>query len=214
MQYTMTKTLVAAALALTAGTASALEQGDWLVRVGAAHVNPDASSDPLTTVAANATLDVDSNTQLGLTIGYMYTDNIGLSLLAATPFKHDIKGDGAIAGLGKVGETKQLPPTFTVQYHFAPKASVRPFIGAGVNYTTFFSEKTVGLGATDLKLDDSWGLAAEAGVDIDLNDKWFVSGQVWYMDIDTDAKLSGAINDTSTVEIDPWVVMLSIGTTF
>lgn len=210
----MTKTLVAAALALTAGTASALEQGDWLVRVGAAHVNPDASSDPLTTVAANATLDVDSNTQLGITLGYMYTDNIGFGLLAATPFRHDIKGDGDIAALGKIAETKQLPPTFTVQYHFAPKSNVRPFVGAGVNYTTFFSEKTVGLGATDLKLDDSWGLAAEAGVDIDINDKWFVSGQVWYLDIDTDATLSGAINDSSTVEIDPWVVMLSIGTTF
>lgn len=214
MQNTMMKSLVAAAIALSASSALAVEQGDWIVRVGAAHVSPDASSDPLTTVAANATLDVESDTQLGINFTYMYTDNIGIELLAATPFKHDIKGAGDIAGLGKIAETKHLPPTLTFQYHFAPKSNVRPFVGAGINYTTFFSEKTVGLGATDLKLDDSWGLAAEAGVDIDINDKWFVSGQVYYMDIDTKAKLTGDITDTADVQIDPWVVMLSIGTTF
>lgn len=214
MNHLVTRTLVASAIALTTGSAIALEQGDWIVRVGAAHVNPDASSSPLTNVAPDARVDVDHDTQLGITLGYMYTDNIGVGLLAATPFKHDIKGAGDIAGLGKIGETKHLPPTLTLQYHFTPKSSVRPYIGAGINYTNFFSEKTVGLGDTKLKLDDSWGLAAEAGVDIDINDRWFVSGQAWYLDIDTDAKLTGDITDSSKVSIDPWVVMIGIGTTF
>ena len=152
---------------------------------------------------------MDSDTQLGLTLGYMYTDNIGIGVLAATPFKHDIK----LVGVGKAAETKHLPPTVTLQYHFAPRSNVRPYIGAGLNYTNFFSEKTVGLGGAKLKLDDSWGLAAEAGVDIDLNDRWFVSGQVWYLDIDTEADISGVASDVN-VEIDPWVVMIGIGTTF
>ena len=214
MQYTTFRTLAATALVLVAGNAQALEQGDWIVRVGAAHVNPDASSNPLTNVAADARVDVGNDTQLGITLGYMYTDNIGIGLLAATPFKHDIKGAGDIAGLGKIGETKHLPPTLTVQYHFTPGSSVRPYVGAGINYTNFFSEKTIGLGDTKLKLDDSWGLAAEAGVDIDINDRWFLSGQLWYLDIDTKAKLTGAINDSTKVSIDPWVVMIGIGTTF
>ncbi|HEY9149900.1 MAG TPA: OmpW family outer membrane protein [Gammaproteobacteria bacterium] len=214
MKHAVTRSLVAAAIALGSGSSLALEQGDWIVRLGAAHVNPDASSDPLTNVAADARVDVDSNTQLGITLGYMYTDNIGFGLLAATPFKHDIKGAGDIAGLGKIGETKHLPPTLTLQYHFAPKSNVRPYVGAGINYTNFFSEKTVGLGNTKLELDDSWGLAAEAGVDIDINDRWFVSGQLWYLDIDTDAKLTGDITDSAKVSIDPWVVMIGIGTTF
>lgn len=71
----------------------------------------------------------------------MIKENIAIELLAATPFSHDIKGTGALAGVGKVGETKQLPPTLSVQYHFSPKASVRPYVGAGINYTIFFSEK-------------------------------------------------------------------------
>ena len=206
MQYKIVNTLVAGALALGATQVLALEQGDWIVRVGAAHVNPDASSDPI----AGTTLDVDSNTQLGLTLGYMFTDNIGLGLLAATPFKHDIK----LVGVGKAAETKHLPPTLTLQYHFAPRSNVRPYLGAGLNYTNFFSEKTVGLGDTKLKLDDSWGLAAEAGVDIDINDRWFVSGQLWYLDIDTKAKLTGDVAASPKVSIDPWVVMIGIGTTF
>ncbi len=214
MHHPNTQTLLAATLLIASAGANAVQQGDWIVRVGAAHVNPDASSDPLTTVAANATLDVDSNTQLGLSVSYMYTDNLAIGLLGATPFKHDIKGDGDIAGLGKIGETKHLPPTLTLQYYFTPSSNIRPFVGAGINYTTFFSEKTTGLGATDLKLDDSWGLAAEAGVDIDLNNDWIASGQVWYVDIDSDATLSGAINDKAEVQIDPWVFMISVGKTF
>jgi outer membrane protein len=214
MKYAATRSLLAGAIALGSGSALALEQGDWVVRLGAAHVNPDASSNPLANVAADARVDVDSNTQLGITLGYMYTDNIGIGLLAATPFKHDIKGAGDIAALGTIGETKHLPPTLTLQYHFAPQGKVRPFVGAGLNYTNFFSEKTIGLGDTKLELDDSWGLAAEAGVDIDINDRWFVSGQLWYLDIDTKAKLTGDINDSARVSVDPWVVMIGIGTTF
>ena len=206
MKHIVTMSLVAGAIALTATGAFALEAGDRTVRLGAAHVSPDAGSDPI----AGSTLDVGKDTQLGITLGYMLTDNIGLGLLAATPFKHDIK----LVGVGTVAETKHLPPTLTLQYHFAPKSSMRPFIGAGINYTKFFSEKTRGLGNTKLELDDSWGLAAEAGVDIDINDRWFVSGQLWYLAIDTKAKLTGDVAASPKVSIDPWVVMIGIGTTF
>ncbi|MCW9060035.1 MAG: outer membrane beta-barrel protein [Gammaproteobacteria bacterium] len=206
MKHAVTRSLVAAAIALGSGSSLALEQGDWIVRLGAAHVNPDASSDTV----AGSTLDVGNDTQLGITLGYMYTDNIGIGLLAATPFKHDIE----LVGTGTVAETKHLPPTLTLQYHFAPKSNVRPYVGAGINYTNFFSEKGKGaLAGSSIKLDDSWGLAAEAGVDIDINDRWFVSGQVWYLDIDTKADISGVANNVN-VDIDPWVVMIGIGTTF
>ena len=83
-------------------------------------------------------------------------------------------------------------------------------------YTNFFSEDTKGaLAGHSISLDDSWGLGLEAGVDIDINNDWFVSGQVWYLDIDTEASLSGpTFNTNFDVEIDPWIVMLGIGTKF
>lgn len=128
-------------LALTSTPALAVKEGDWLVRFGAVNVSPNDNSSSLTLAGPNSTVGVDDDTQVFANLSYMIKENVALELLAATPFTHDIKGTGALAGAGKVGETKQLPPTFSVQYHFSPKASVRPYVGAGINYTIFFSEK-------------------------------------------------------------------------
>lgn len=210
------------ALALTAGlgivstSAVAVSQGDILLRVGAAHVAPSGSSDEITGIAAGAEVEADSSTSLGLTLTYMATDQLGVGVLAAWPFSHDIEATGSIAALGKVAETDQLPPTVTLQWYFNPTSNIRPYVGAGINYTNFFSEDTKGaLSTHSLKLDDSWGLALEAGVDVDINNDWFVSGQVWYLDIDTEASLTGPTYNTNfDVEIDPWVFMVGIGTHF
>lgn len=194
--------LMAVSLAL-AGQAYSYEQGDLILRVGAATVDPDGDG------GLNGDLSVDEDTQLGITGTYMLTDNWGLGLLAATPFSHDIKLDGA----GKVGETKHLPPTLTAQYYFNNESNFTPFVGAGINWTTFFEEDTSGaLAGTELELDDSLGWALEAGVDWALDDKWVVSAQVWYIDIETDADLNGSF--LTEVEIDPWVYMIGIGYKF
>ncbi|MBI5040598.1 MAG: outer membrane beta-barrel protein [Gammaproteobacteria bacterium] len=203
-----------ASLGLASGSALAVQQGDILVRAGVANVSPTGESDELTSIAAGAKVEADDATSLGINFTYMATDNIGVELLAAWPFSHDINGMGSISGLGKVAETDQLPPTVTVQWHFMPSNNIRPFVGAGVNYTTFFNTQTTGaLTGVGLDLDSSWGLAAEAGVDIDINSDWFVSGQVWYMDIDTDATIGNGIG-TYSVSIDPWAYMIGIGTKF
>lgn len=200
---------VAAGLALMSSSVLAVEAGNILVRAGAAHVSPttDASDNGLG-------VEVDGNTQLGLNFTYMVTDNIGVELLAATPFKHDITQGGTT-----VGSTRHLPPTLTLQYHLNPKGAIRPYVGAGVNYTAFFDEDAKGpLAGADLSLDNSFGLAAEAGVDVDLGSGFFLNGAVWYADIDTDAtvRIPGDPDTVlkSEVEIDPWVFMVGVGTSF
>lgn len=205
---------LAASLGITSGSALAVQQGDILVRAGIAQVAPTGESDELTGIAPGARVEADDGTSLGINFTYMATDNIGVELLAAWPFGHDIEATGSISGLGTVAETDQLPPTVTVQWHFMPSSNIRPFVGAGVNYTTFFNTETQGaLTNVGLNLDSSWGLAAEGGVDIDINSDWFVSGQVWYMDIDTDATIGNGIG-TYNVSIDPWAYMVGIGTKF
>lgn len=215
----MNKKFLASAIgfALVASAASgpvlALDKGDWIVRFGVTNVNPtnDASA---TQLVPNGSVTVDSGTSLSINLGYMMTDNVALDILGAWPFKHDIKGAGtALAGAGKIGETKHLPPTVGLQYHFSPKASIRPYVGAGVNYTYFFSEDTTGvLAGTDLKLDSSWGLAAQAGVDFDINKTWFANLDVRYMDIDTTAH--NPVAGDFDVKIDPWIITVGIGTRF
>ncbi|ENM5833761.1 outer membrane protein OmpW [Vibrio metoecus] len=192
------------------------QEGDVIVRVGVASVVPNDSSDKI--LDSQSELAVNSNTQLGLTLGYMFTDNISFEVLAATPFSHKISTD--LLGLGDIAETKHLPPTFMVQYYFGESGSTfRPYVGAGLNYTTFFDEgfNSTGNNATltDLKLDDSWGLAANAGFDYKLNKSWFLNASVWYANIETTAtyKFGGAAQSTD-VKINPWVFMIAGGYTF
>ncbi|WP_299787847.1 outer membrane protein OmpW [uncultured Shewanella sp.] len=214
MNKTIVSGVIAAAL-LSAGFASSVsahQAGDIIVRAGVAVVAPNESS-PV--VADIAEFGVDDNTQLGLNFGYMLTDNIGIELLAATPFSHDI----SLGELGKIAETKHLPPTLVAQYYFGSADSkVRPYIGAGVNFTNFFdNEFTNDLdGAlTDLSLGNSWGLAAQVGLDYQINKNWLVNASVWYAQITTDVefKLAGDAVKVET-DIDPWVYMVSVGYTF
>ncbi|EIO3706030.1 outer membrane protein OmpW [Vibrio parahaemolyticus] len=214
----MKKTICSLAVvaALVSPSVFAHKQGDFVLRVGAASVVPNDSSDKI--LGSQEELKVDSNTQLGLTFGYMFTDNISLELLAATPFSHDISTD--LLGLGDIADTKHLPPTLMVQYYFGePQSKFRPYVGAGLNYTIFFDEgfnnKAKNVGLTDLKLDDSFGLAANAGVDYMINDQWFLNASAWYANIETEAtyKFGGAKQKTD-VKINPWVFMISGGYKF
>lgn len=223
-------TVLGITLFLASSFASAHEQGDWILRAGVITVAPNEDSDKID-VAGIVTLpgvDIDDDTQLGITGVYMLRDNWGLELLAATPFTHDI----TISDLNiKAGDSKQLPPTLMLQYF--PRTSSKkffPYVGLGLNTTIFFEEDVdaelnaaldgiVGLPPgtvnADLDLDQSWGLAAQAGFDYMINDKWLINGSVWYMDIKTEATIKTAVAKVKfDVDIDPWVYMLSIGYRF
>ncbi|MFO1371545.1 MAG: OmpW family outer membrane protein [Candidatus Competibacteraceae bacterium] len=209
MSTKIVKSALAAVLAggLLTGIAQAYEAGDWIGRIGVWGVFP--KSDNLKNVlGTGANIDVDSGYSLGLNVTYMVSPNIGVELIGALPFKHDINLGGS-----KIGSTYQLPPTLFLQYHFMPTSNIRPYAGVGLNYTYFWDEKTKGaLEGANLSLDSSWGAAGELGVDVDVAPNWFVNAVVSYMDIDTKAKVNGA--DIGTVSIDPWVVGINIGTRF
>lgn len=220
--------VMGAGMLLAAMPALAIEEGDIIVRVGATSVQPHESSSVISTTAtgplAGTAARVGNDIQLGLNFVYMYSDNIGVELLAATPFEHDLE----VSGLSRygfttthLGSTKHLPPTLTALYYFGSSSdAVRPYAGLGVNYTTFFRESLgnharTELAADRLKLDDSWGLSARAGVDWDLNNQWILNASFWRIDIDTQANLNSALGKVSAdVDIDPWVYMVSVGYKF
>jgi outer membrane protein len=212
--------MLAGLLAVTAFGAgqAAAKEGDWIVRAGVANVDPDADSN-VANIGVNLDVDVDDDTQLGITAVYMVTDHIGLELLAATPFEHDISS----GTLGvDVGTAKQLPPTLNVQYYFlGTDSSFRPYAGVGINYTVFFDEDTAGefdaiAGKSDLQLDDSWGLSLQVGLDYHINDKWLLNATVWNLDIQTTATIKTENLGTvrTDVDIDPWVYMVGVGYKF
>ncbi|WP_238373189.1 OmpW/AlkL family protein [Heliomarina baculiformis] len=175
--------------------ALAQSQGDWTFGVGIINVNPKSDNGSL----AGAAATVGDDTQLSLTGEYFILDNLGIELLAATPFEHSISLGGA-----EIGSTKHLPPTVSLVYHVPTRGKVTPFFGVGLNYTTFF-EETTALG--DLELDDSFGLAATIGADWQISEHGSLRLNVRYMDIETDATLNGA--PIGTAEIDPVSVGVS-----
>ena len=196
---TMTATVSLAA----AAPAMAQSKGDWTLGVGVHAVDPKSDAGDLNGAAlglGKLSTKVDSDVKPTVTFEYFVADNIGIEVLAALPFKHDV----SIDGVGKVGETKQLPPVVSLQYHFTNSSKVTPFVGLGVNYTKFFSTDSKGaLAGTKLKLEDSWGLAAHAGLDFAVSDKGALRVDMRWADIDTKVKVNG--NKLGTAKIDPLV---------
>ncbi len=199
------RSLVAAAVTgvLAGWTGAAFGAGDWLVRFGGANVSPNDGSSG---VVADDAVGVDSGTSVFVTAEYMLNPAMGVELLAAWPFSHDI----TLKGSGKIAETDHLPPTLSFNYHFNTDAGIRPYVGLGLNYTTFFSEDATAV-ISSIKLDDSWGLAVQAGVDADINDKWYFNAAIRYIDIETTATTNlGKID----VDIDPYVYQIGVGMRF
>ncbi|MEZ5557876.1 MAG: OmpW family outer membrane protein [Pseudomonadales bacterium] len=214
MKTTFAATVAAGLLAAGASLpVTAHEAGDWIVRGGFHYISPKSNNariDSNVPVVGGAKIEVDEDTMFTFDVTYMMTRNWGVELLAAAPFEHDIQVGGA-----KVASTKHLPPTLSVVYAFMPDNAIQPYAGLGLNMTVFFDEN-IDIPGADLNLDTSLGLAAVAGVDIDLGDNWFLNADIRYLDIETDAKIfiPGVGTTKPTVEIDPWAFGLNVGFKF
>jgi outer membrane protein len=218
----------AALVAVLAMPAAQAAQGDWLLKGGVTVVTPKSNNlnvGDLGDVAGlgtvtNAHVEVGDATSFGFTVTYMMTDQWGVELLAAVPFKHDIKLVADIDGMhgkAKFAETKQLPPTLSLQYHFMPGQKIEPYVGLGLNWTIFSSEKILPDVADKISLSDSFGVAAQLGADIRINDKWFANVDVRYAEIKSDVKVTdteGVTDKIGQVKINPIIYSFMIGYRF
>ena len=187
-----------------AAASHAHEAGDFLVRVGVAQVAPDASSGSV----LGGGVDVEDATGLGFSGTWFATPHIGIEVLAALPFEHDIVGSGALSGVD-IGSTKHLPPTLSLQYHFQPQGQIRPYVGAGINYTRFSS---VDLPAGFTIEKNSFGPSLQAGVDIEISKGIFLNFDVKKTYIRTDLKSNGT--KLGTIKVDPVLLGVGVGYRF
>ena len=96
---------------LSTGSVWAHEAGEFFIRAGSATVRPSEGAGG--TLGSLGGFNVSNNTQLGLTFTYMATDNIGVELLAATPFRHKV----GTAATGNIATVHHLPPTLMAQWY-------------------------------------------------------------------------------------------------
>lgn len=219
---------LSALAALAAGPALAHEAGTWILRTGAGTVDPKSDNLGFEFEGDSLTLDVDSSTSMVFSGTYMLTPKWGLDILAAVPFKHDIKatvsGDTGTETM-RIGSVKHLPPTVSLQYHFNPDGNFQPYFGAGVNWTMFSDEKLISaladpeIGLDKLKLDDSTGLALQIGGDFVFGNNWLLNIDLRWIDLDTDTSLGGTafggeMLKIGTTEIDPFAYSIDVGYRF
>jgi outer membrane protein len=190
------------ALALAAGslTLAAVPdaQAQFMVRGRLLNIAPQESSSPLN-------LGVSNEVTPELDFSYFFTPNVAVELILATQ-RHDVSNNGV-----KIGTVKHLPPTVTLQYHFMPKETFKPYVGVGLNYTRFYD---VSLANGTLTVDkSSVGGALQVGFDYKVSGNWYLNVDLKKIWIGTDVKTSGGAF-VSSLKIDPLVFGVGVGYRF
>ncbi|MBS0334360.1 MAG: outer membrane beta-barrel protein [Proteobacteria bacterium] len=170
------------------------------------------ADDAITTLAGAPTgLKAKATDSVMPTLGvtYFFTPNWAVEAIAGTT-RHTIKAQGGPTNV-EVKDTWVLPPVVALQYHFLPAEKFSPYVGAGVNYMLFYGGKDKN--GFQLKVDDGFGAALQAGVDVALQDRWTFNADLKKIFFQT--KASDSKNGLkSTVNLDPWVASLGVGYRF
>jgi outer membrane protein len=195
----MKKLIVTAAVCALLSGAAFAQEGPWLVRaraVGLDMANKDATGLGLT--VNNKTIpEVDAT--------YFFNKNVAAELVLTVPQKQTVSSNGV-----SIGTFKHLPPTLTVQWHFDGNADVKPYVGAGINYTHL---SKVDLSAANASLDShSWGTALQAGVDFPIDKNLSFNIDVKKVYLQTNVYVGGV--DQGVLKLNPTLIGAGLGYRF
>ncbi|MHC4566146.1 MAG: OmpW/AlkL family protein [Planctomycetota bacterium] len=161
----------------------------------------NSPSSSITVIGGKA--EVDDSITGDVDFSYFFCSNVAAELTLAVS-EHDVKATNTLVGNIDLGDVKLLPPTLTLQYHFIPDGKIRPYIGAGVNYTVFFDDDPGD--ARSIDYDNAFGFALQAGVDIGINENWAINLDVKKIWLETDVSVKALATTVKTdVDIDPWL---------
>lgn len=137
-------------------------------------------------------------------ISYFFTDNIAAELILGTTYAK-IREDSAVNV--PVGKSWLLPPTLTLQYHFTNFGAFKPYVGAGINYSMFYSQSSEN-GFSNLDVKNHFGTALQVGFDYMVNEHWGVNFDVKKIFLKTDWKVDSATLGplSGSAKIDPWLI--------
>lgn len=184
----------------------------WQIRLRGLVVAPDDSA-TIETIGGDSDLSTAYIPELDIT--YFFTENIAAELILGTA-KHDVSVVETAAGNIDLGSVYLLPPTLMAQYHLTG-SNFKPYVGAGINYTFFYNEKS-GPVADSMSYEDSLGFALQLGMDYSLNDDWFINVDVKRLFLSTDVVVdaTSALGATvgADVTIDPWLAGVGVGYRF
>ena len=199
-----------------------LSAQNWQVRLRGVAVQPNEKSE---VSAIGGDVNISNSFIPELDFTYFFNKNFAAELILGTT-KHDVKTTGsnltAIGGPASaevdLGSVWLLPPTLTLQYHFYPTKTLKPYLGAGLNYTIFYSVDE-GSVVKGLDYDNAVGFALQGGFDYMLNDKYFLNFDIKKLFLKTDVNvdatnLASGLKIPAEVNIDPLLIGFGVGMKF
>ena len=181
--------------------------GHFQARLRGAAVIPDASA-KITIAGANigGATSVSDSFIPEADLTYFITDHISVEAIAAVT-KHTVRNSVA----GTVSNVWLLPPTITAQYQFDPTGAIRPYVGAGVNYTVFYDPHSA---LANISFKNSWGWALQAGADMPVGDgPYFLNVDVKKVFLGTHVQ-AAAGSVQASARLDPWIIGAGVGIRF
>lgn len=203
------KRLLAAIVLAAAATVTAAEKGDCILRLRGVYVEPDESAD-ITVIGGD--MDIDTDVMPEIDVTYFFSPNWAVELMAATT-KHSVEAVDTTRGKVDLGSVRLLPPTLTLQYHHQLTETVRPYVGAGLNFTWFYDDELPEGVVVRTDYQDTVGWVLQAGIDFDIGERWVFNLDVKKVLLDTDVALNGGAIKAD-VDIDPWIFGVGIGYRF
>ena len=197
-------TLAVLAATLGAPLLARADEGALLVRVRALHLD-SANKD-----STGLGLSINNKTFPEVDFSYFLTPNIAAELILTYPQKQRIYSNGT-----EIGSLKHLPPTLTLQYHFNPTGTVRPYVGAGVNYTNFSSVEFAPAVNTALKpgiKHNSFGAAFQVGADVEISKGTYLNFDLKKVSLGTTVYSNGA--SAGKFKVDPTLASVGLGWRF
>ena len=180
------------------------DSGDWIVRVRATYLKSANKDD------TGLKLSINDKTLPELDITRFFTPNLAAELVLTYPQRQTLSAGGT-----PIGSLKHLPPTLTLQYHVTGLGALRPYAGAGVNWTHFSDVRFDAATTTALHPSikkDSFGAALQAGLDVPVGGGWLLNADAKWVQIKTDVSSAGT--KVGTFKVNPWLLSLGVGYRF
>lgn len=198
-----TLTLATLATLLATGTAKA----QFYAAFGAGNTMPDSDNG----VLAGADADVNDAWAVSGSFGYRFSPSLFVDFSSGlTESSHSVR----LTGLGKVASLDQRPMTLSLSYQFLPESKFRPYVSLGYGWNQVSNERTDGvLSGLDINVENGSGFVWGGGADVQLNDNWFLRGDLKKMDFDATVNIE-TLGNVGKAEVNPLYLQLLVGYQF
>jgi outer membrane protein len=194
-----------AALMTAAALPAQAQSSPWLLRARAVNIDPADKGH----TTPDLGLSLSRKTIPEVDFSYFLTPNLAAELVLTVPQRHRLYSKGT-----RIGSVKHLPPTLTLQYHFNPEGTFRPYVGAGLNYTFFSGARfEPAVQALQPSIEKhSLGFAAQAGFDVALDKQWTINVDIKKLQMGTEVRSAGSA--IGKFKIDPLLIGVGAGYRF